>query len=67
MNSVPQQQRGAPVSAYAVRPQFARCGSEMKWDSKAWLEHHRARTKLTVEDFVTVTPPLVALPVTVTL
>jgi hypothetical protein len=41
-----------------------RLGDEV--GQQARIEHHRARTKSTVEDFVMVTPPLVALAETVT-
>jgi hypothetical protein len=65
MNCIPQQQ-DAPMSANAGRPQCAASGSGDQVRQQVRHEHHRARTKSTVEDFVMVTPPLVALPVTVT-
>jgi hypothetical protein len=52
----------AQMKASAVRS--LRLGDQVR--QQARHEHHRARTKSTVEDFVMVTPPLVALPVTVT-
>jgi hypothetical protein len=63
MNCIPQQQRGERKCRPSV-VRSLRLGDQVR--QQARHEHHRARTKSTVEDFVMVTPPLVALPVTVT-